>query len=81
MPKYHFPVRIEKRGPTGNAFYILGAVKSGLKQIGVSPEEIAEYSAAAKSSDYDNLLAVTAEWVDLVITDDGEDEDDYWEDD
>lgn len=79
MPKYDFPVRIEKRGPTGNAFYVLGAVKSGLKQIGVSPDEIAEYNAAAKSGDYDNLLAVTAEWVDLVITDD--DDDDWGDDD
>jgi hypothetical protein len=78
MPKYDFPVRIERYGQTGNAFYILGAVKSGLKQVGVDKAEIAQYDAEAKSGDYDNLLAVTAQWVDLIITDDDEDD---WEDD
>lgn len=67
-------VVIEKRGPTGNAFYVLGATKKALKAAGATPEQIAEYDAAAKSSDYDNLLAVTAEWVDLIIADEDEDD-------
>jgi adenylosuccinate lyase len=41
----------------------------------VTAEQIAEYNIAAKSSDYENLLAVTAEWVDLIIADDDEGDD------
>ncbi len=74
MPKYNVPLKIDLSGPDGNAFVILGRVRSILRQIGASDEEIAAYRAQATSGDYDNLLAVTAEWVDF------QPEDDDWED-
>lgn len=76
MPKYNVPLKIDLSGPDGNAFVILGRVRSILRQIGASDEEIAAYRAQATSGDYDNLLAVTAEWVDFQPEDDWEDEDD-----
>jgi hypothetical protein len=74
VPKYNVPLKIDLSGPDGNAFVILGRVRSILRQIGASDEEIAAYRAQATSGDYDNLLAVTAEWVDF------QPEDDDWED-
>ena len=74
MPKYNVPLKIDLSGPDGNAFVILGRVRSILRQIGANDEEIAAYRAQATSGDYDNLLAVTAEWVDF------QPEDDDWED-
>ena len=74
MPKYNVPLKVDLSGPDGNAFVILGRVRSILRQIGANDEEIAAYRAQATSGDYDNLLAVTAEWVDF------QPEDDDWED-
>lgn len=75
MPKYDVPLRIDLSGPEGNAFVILGRVRSILRQIGASDEEITAFREQATSGDYDNLLAVTAEWVDFQPEDD-----DDWED-
>lgn len=74
MPKYNVPLKVDLSGPDGNAFVILGRVRSILRQIGASDEEIAAYRTQATSGDYENLLAVTAEWVDF------QPEDDDWED-
>jgi hypothetical protein len=74
MPKYNVPLKIDLSGPYGNAFVILGRMRDILRQIGASDEEIAAYRTQATSGDYDNLLAVTAEWVDF------QPEDDDWED-
>jgi len=74
MPKYHVPLKIDLSGPDGNAFVILGRVRSILRQIGASDEEIESYRTQATSGDYQNLLAVTAEWVEF------EPDDDDWED-
>lgn len=77
MPKYNVPLKIDLSGPDGNAFVILGRVRSILRQIGASDEEVQAYRTQATSGDYQNLLAVTAEWVDFKpIDDDWEDEDD-----
>jgi len=50
-------------GEDGNAFFIMGRVTKAMKLAGVSKEEIATYLKEAKSGDYDNLLAVTMDWV------------------
>jgi hypothetical protein len=52
-------------GPTGNAYYILGATEHALASAGALPEEVREYVERATSGDYDNLLAVTREYVEL----------------
>jgi hypothetical protein len=50
-------------GPEGNAFVILRRVSGAMAEVGLSKEEVEEYTAEAQSGDYDNLLSVTGRWV------------------
>lgn len=59
-------VDVELLGHDGNAFYILGAVDRELRRAGVSQEERDSYREEATSGDYDHLLAVTEQWVNIV---------------
>ena len=52
-------------GEDGNAFAILGKVTKAMKRAGYSQDEVKEYQAKAMSGDYDHLLAVTMEYVDV----------------
>lgn len=53
------------KGPVeGNAFAIMGAVRRALKQAGQG-DKVAEYIKRALSGDFDNLLAVSLEYVDF----------------
>jgi len=61
MPKYDVKVRLS--GNDGNAFAIMGEVKSALKKAGASKEELDKYLADSMSGDYDNLLRVAMDWV------------------
>jgi|APIni6443716594_1056825.scaffolds.fasta_scaffold305225_2 hypothetical protein len=63
MPKYD--VEVQLVGNDGNAFAIMGAVKSALKKAGASKEELDQYLADSMSGDYDNLLRVAMEWVEV----------------
>ena len=64
MAKYD--IEVELLGQDGNAFAVMGRVTRELKRAGVAPAEIAEYRESAMSGDYDNLLSVTADWVNIV---------------
>jgi hypothetical protein len=62
---------MEKKKPTvkltgedGNAFSILGRVKSALKKAGMH-EEAKQYMEEAMSGDYNHLLAVTMKYVNV----------------
>ena len=61
MPKYNVAVQLS--GNDGNAFAVMGAVKSALKKSGASKEEVEQYLTDSMSGDYDNLLRVAMEWV------------------
>jgi len=63
-------VTVQLVGEDGNAFAILGRVTAAMRKARWTQEEIDEYKKQAMSGDYDNLLAVTTEYVD-------EPEDDY----
>jgi hypothetical protein len=72
----------------GNAFSIMGTVSRSLRRNGVSSEEIEKYMKDSMSGDYNNLICVASEWVNLDFGDDEEDEyddddddDDYDDDD
>jgi hypothetical protein len=52
-------------GQDGNAFSIMGHVKKALKHAGADKEYIDKYLNEAISLDYDNLLAVSMEYVDV----------------
>jgi hypothetical protein len=61
MTKYDVTVKLS--GKDGNAFAIMGAVKTALKKAGATKEEIAEYLKDSMAGDYDNLLQVAMSWV------------------
>ena len=52
-------------GHDGNAFSIMGRVKQALKRAGADKEYIDQYLSDATSSDYDHLLFVSMEYVDV----------------
>jgi hypothetical protein len=64
MPKYD--IEVELIGNDGNAFSIMGAVTKAMRRAGVSQEERDEYFRQATAGDYDQLLATTMEWVEVV---------------
>ena len=58
-------VIVELRGPSGNAFAVMGAVVEALRRNGRG-ELIADYRRKATSGDYENLLKVSGEYVNIV---------------
>jgi len=52
-------------GQDGNAFFILGTVREALKKAGATKEYIDQYMKEAKSGDYNHLLRVTMEYVEV----------------
>lgn len=75
MPKYQTEVVVDLVGPDGNAFAILGLVRSALREAGATSSEIEAYRTEATSGDYANLLAVSGEWVRFSTTSMEEDDD------
>ena len=55
-------VVVEMRGPSGNAYCVMGAVADALRRNGKG-DLVAEYRRRATSGDYENLLEVTGEYV------------------
>ena len=53
-------------GEDGNAFAIMGSIKQALRRTGADQEYIDKYLGEATSGDYDHLLAVSMEYVDVV---------------
>lgn len=58
----------------GNAYAIMGRVKDALKKAGME-DKMDEYLEKARSGDYDNLLRVTMDYVEIKLVDYREDED------
>ncbi len=52
-------------GEDGNAFAIMGRVKKALRRVGADKEYIDKYLSEATSGDYDHLLVVSMEYVDI----------------
>ena len=57
------PVRLD--GEDGNAFAILGKVRRAMREAGVDRGVIADYAKEAMAGDYDDLLQVTMEYVEV----------------
>ena len=62
MPKYN--VQVQLSGNDGNAFNIIAQVNRALRDV-ATPEELRQYQQEAMSGDYNNLLRVTSEWVEV----------------
>ena len=52
-------------GEDGNAFAIMGRVKQALKRAGADKEYIDGYLSEATAADYDHLLVVSMDYVDV----------------
>ena len=63
MSKYAIEVQLTDND--GNAFAIMGQVSRALRNAGATPEEISQYQSESMSGDYDNLLRVAMEWVEV----------------
>ena len=61
-----FPeVSVTLVGTDSSALAVVGAVIRALRRAGVAPRAIDDYQAAALSGDYDHLLQVTLQTVDV----------------
>ena len=58
-------IEVQLTGRDGNAFAVMGAVIDGLRQGGVSKEEINAYREDSMSGDYSHLLNVAMDWVNV----------------
>ena len=66
VPKTDITVNLgDLSGPGGNAFCILGKVRGALKQNGYH-DLVEEYTEAATRGNYDHLLKVTREYVEVL---------------
>jgi len=66
MMKTRYPkIKVRLVGSDGNAFAVLGKVRKALRKAEVSQEEIGQFMKEAMSGDYNNLLKVCMEWVDV----------------
>lgn len=63
MPKTNIEVKLVNED--GNAFAILGKVRNALKKAGYT-DLAKEYMKEAKKGDYDNLLRVTLDYVEVI---------------
>ena len=60
-----FDIEVQLTGRDGNAFSIIAAVCKAMRKAGCDKADIDAYTAAATSGDYDNLLRVTAQTVNV----------------
>lgn len=56
---------VELTGQDGNAFMIMGLCSRALRKAKYSKEEIDQFLNDCKSGDYDHLLAVCMEWLNV----------------
>lgn len=63
-PKYP-KIKVRLTGTDGNAFAIMGKVKSALTRAGVTADECREFMTEATSGDYNHLLATCMKWVEV----------------
>lgn len=53
-------------GVDGNAFSIMGYTATAMKNTGFTKDEISQMYSEAMSSDYNNLLVVCGNYIDMV---------------
>lgn len=63
MPKYNIEVQLTEED--GNAYSIMGKVSRALKSAGATKEEQDQYMNESMSGDYDHLLRVATQWVEV----------------
>jgi len=61
----HDTITVKLTGRDGNAFSIIASVTKAMRKHGCSKADIDAYTKAAMSGDYDNLLRVTMDTVNV----------------
>jgi hypothetical protein len=64
-PMSKYATTVELVGHDGNAFAIMAKVSRALKDAGASKEDVDQYMSESMSGDYDNLLRVATQWVEV----------------
>ena len=64
QPKYPH-IRVRLTGQDGNAFYVLGKVQEAMRRGKVTADEVKKFVDEATSVDYDHLLQVCMQWVEV----------------
>jgi len=64
-PKYP-NIEVELSGKDGNAFAILGRVKTAMRKANVPVADITEFLSEAMAGDYDDLLQTCMRWVEVL---------------
>ena len=65
MSNFKKPI-VKLSGINGNAFAVMGEVRRGLQKADATQKHIDKYLKEAMSGDYDNLLRVSREYVDVI---------------
>lgn len=66
MTETRYPdIHVQLTGRDGNAFAVLGAVKTALKRGGAPQADIDAFFEEATAGDYNHLLATAMAWVDV----------------
>ena len=65
MKKPNRKPEVQLVGNDGNAYAIMGAVKSALQKAGADKEYIDQYLEESMEGDYDNLLVVAMKYADV----------------
>ena len=63
MSKTNIEIKIDLKGPEGNAFFILGVCRQGLERYGMR-DKWEEFKKEATSGNYQHLLQTVKEWFD-----------------
>jgi hypothetical protein len=58
-------VKVKLLGRDGNAFAIMGSVRAAMQKAKIDKSEIDAYLTEATSGDYNKLLSVTMNWVEV----------------
>ena len=58
-------VVVDLLGEDGNAFAIMGRVRKAMRRAGVENDVIEAYTKEATAGDYDHLLRVTMDYVEV----------------
>lgn len=59
-------LKVKLVGEDGNAFAILGKVQREMRRASVEPDIISQYMEEAMSGDYDHLLRITMQYVEVL---------------
>ena len=65
VPPIYQTITVQLTGMDGNAFFIIGRVRSALRRAKVPDDKVTEFVNEASSGDYDHVLQTAMKWVNV----------------